>query len=550
MNRREFVWAGLANTLWMTQGSDPVPVILDPNRLARFVDRLPIPQRATRSGSRPSPGDPARNISYYRLAMRQMESKLHRDLPPTLVWGFNSSSPGPTIEARRGEPLLVEWVNELPQKHFLPIDRSLHGAGYGVPEVRTAIHLHGSRVPPDSDGYPEHWFTPGGASVSFYPNHQEAALLWYHDHAMAITRLNIYAGLLGLYMLRDEVEDALNLPDGDYEIPLILCDRSLRGDGQLHYPVSGNPQHVWVPEFFGEAILVNGKLFPYCEVRPCKYRLRLLNASNSRFYYLSLSTGQPLMQIGSDQGLLRIAVQMKTLTLAPGERADLIVDFRSHPGKAVILENDAYTVMQFRVSSTAFSGTGALPVSLRQIEPISEQDAVRTRLLTLEGADDADDPTAMQPMRLNGSSWHDPVTESPVLNTVEIWSFVNLTDDSHPIHLHLVRFQILDRRPFDLFTYLNEHELKYTSAAVPPDRNETGWKDTVRADPGMVTGIIVRFEGFAGRYVWHCHVLEHEDNEMMRPYDVLPPPATQPHGNVGESRPMADVSQRNIGTTS
>jgi len=165
----------------------------------------------------------------------------------------------------------------------------------------------------------------------------------------------------------------------------------------------------------------------------------------------------------------------------------------------------------------------AAPLSLRPIARIPEHEAVRTRQLTLTGPPDADDPTTMaQPMLLNNSRWHDPVTENPTLGTVEIWSFVNLTDDSHPIHLHLVRFQILDRRPFDLFTYLNDGKLRYTAAAIPPDASEAGWKDTVRADPGMVTRIIVRFEGFAGRYVWHCHVLEHEDNEMMRPYDVLP----------------------------
>ena len=186
-----------------------------------------------------------------------------------------------------------------------------------------------------------------------------------------------------------------------------------------------------------------------------------------------------------------------------------------------MLNNDAYTVMEFSVADTAPAKARAMPLLLRPVSRIPEQQAVRTRLLTLTGPPDSDDPTAMsQPMLLNNSYWHDPVTENPALDTVEIWSFVNLTDDSHPIHLHLVRFQILDRRAFDIFTYLNDKQLRYTAAAIPPEPNEAGWKDTVRADPGMVTRIIVRFEGFAGRYVWHCHVLEHEDNEMMRPYDV------------------------------
>jgi spore coat protein A len=381
-------------------------------------------------------------------------------------------------------------------------------------------------VPPESDGYPERWFQPGGSSLNFYPNGQDATMLWYHDHAMSITRLNIFAGLFGLYLIRDQVEDSLTLPKGEFELPVILFDRSFLPDGQLSYPVSDDPQHPWAPEFFGEAILVNGKLFPYAEVQPRKYRLRILNASNSRFYYLSLSNGQPLWQIGSDQGLLPKPVEVKTLTLAPAERADLIVDFGGYHGQNVVLNNDTLAVMQFRVGNNANSSASEMPSFLRSVAKIPEQQAVRTRRLTLTGPPDDDDPTAMAvPMLLNNSFWSDPVTENPTLDTVEIWELVNLTDDSHPIHLHLVRFQILDRRPFDMFKYFNDRELRYTAPAVPPDANEAGWKDTVRAHPGMVTRIIVRFEGFAGRYVWHCHVLEHEDNEMMRPYDVLKPKA-------------------------
>ena len=304
-------------------------------------------------------------IPRYRLAMREIESKLHRDLPPTRLWGFGSSSPGPTIEARRGHPVSVEWVNELPARHFLPIDRSLHGAGPGVPAVRTVIHLHGGRVPPESDGYPENWFEPGGSSISFYPNNQEATTLWYHDHAMAITRLNMFAGLFGLYLIRDDVEDALNLPGGEYEVPLILFDRSLREDGQLYYPVSENPARPWTPEFFGEAILANGKLFPYLDVQPGKYRLRVVNASNSRFYYLSLPS--PMTQIGSDQGLLSAPIELERLTLAPGERADVIVDFRNQRGRNLVLASDSYAIVQFRVSETAVADSSVLPASLRSI---------------------------------------------------------------------------------------------------------------------------------------------------------------------------------------
>jgi len=525
VTRREFLfYSGFAAPLFAKRDNDPSAIPLGSNQLAKFVDQLSTPPIAKTAGYRAHPHDASKKISYYRLRMQEVTHKVHRDLPPTRFWGFESSSPGPTIEARSGEPLLVEWQNDLPHEHFLPIDHSLHGAGPGVPDVRNVIHLHGGRVPPESDGYPERWFPPGGASLNFYPNIQEATMLWYHDHAMSITRLNIFAGLVGLYLIRDRFEDALRLPKGEFELPIILCDRSFLPDGQLSYPVSGDPHHPWVPEFFGEVILVNGTLFPYVELQPRQYRLRVLNASNSRFYYLSLSNGEPLRQIGSDQGLLPKPVELKTLTLAPAERADLIVDFGGHHGQKVVLNNDTLAVMQFRIGNKVHSSAGIMPSSLRPVLKIPEQEAVKTRLLTLTGPPDDDDPSAMGfPMLLNNSFWSNPVTENPTLDTVEIWSLINLTADSHPIHLHLVRFQILDRRPFDMFQYFNKRELRYTSPAVPPDANESGWKDTVRADPGMVTRIIVRFEGFAGRYVWHCHVLEHEDNEMMRPYDVVKP---------------------------
>jgi spore coat protein A len=347
-------------------------------------------------------------------------------------------------------------------------------------------------------------------------------MLWYHDHAMGINRLNILAGLFGVFFVRDRTEASLGLPKGRYEIPFVIFDRIFRNDGRLYYPVSDNPKAPWIPEFFGNAILVNGKLFPFLGVEPCRYRFRVLNSSNARFFYLSLSNGQPFHQIGSDQGLLPAPVPLKGLALAPAERADLLIDFKGQEGQSIVMKDDSYTVMQFRVASHGVSETSSFPASLRPVPKIAETGAVKTRLLTLGEDDDPElYPLAML---LNGTRWCRPVTENPVLDSVEIWSLVNLTDDSHPIHLHLVRFQILDRRPFDLFSYLNMRELKYTGPAVPPAPNEAGWKDTARADPGMVTRIIIKFEGFSGRYVWHCHILEHEDNEMMRPYDVLPQP--------------------------
>jgi spore coat protein A len=497
----------------------PVRPVLDPNLLAQFVDPLPIPEVARSGEYRTSPADPAVKLPYYRFAMRQIEIKVHRDVKPTRVWGFGSSSPGPTLETRSGQGLLVEWVNELPSSHFLPIDHNIHGAEADKPDVRAVIHLHGAKTPPESDGYPENWYVPGKSALYHYPNNQDAAMLWYHDHTLGINRLNVAAGLMGVFFIRDSVEDSLNLPGDKYEIPLVLYDRMFDELGQLYYPVSPNPKAPWIPEFFGNAILVNGKLFPYLEVEPRRYRFRVLNGANGRFFRLSLSNTQWFHQIGTDQGFLPDPVALDHVVLAPSERADLIVDFADHAGEQLVLKNDALSVIQFRVSRDKVKDTSSLPSTLRPVPKIPESEATGTRMLPLVEIDDwAENPVTML---LNSAHWNMPVTENPVLNSVEIWNLINLTDDAHPIHLHLVRFQILDRRRFERFSYRTRGTLKYTGAPVPPDPNEAGWKDTVRADPGMVTRIIVRFEGFVGRYVWHCHILEHEDNEMMRPYDVV-----------------------------
>jgi spore coat protein A len=518
MTRRAFVRNAAYLTTLANRSASAAPA-LNPNSLAKFVDPLPIPEVAKPAGLRPQPGDHTAKVPYFRVPMRQVEVKLHRDLPPTRLWCYGSSSPGPTFETRSGQPLLIEWPNELPAKHFLPIDHTLHGAEAEAPEVRGVVHVHGAKAPPESDGYPEDWYVPGKSRTYFYPNAQEAAALWYHDHAMGINRLNIYAGMFGSFLIRDDFEDALNLPKGPFEIPLVIYDRLLKQDGQLDYPVSGDPDRPWVPEAFGDVMVANGKAFPFLNVEARKYRFRALNASNGRFLHLSLSNGQSFHQIGTDQGLLPAPVRLERSLLAPGERADLVIDFAAAAGRQIVLENDAFQVIEFRVAETKYSDNSSLPTALRPVRKAPESAAVRTRPLaliekmTLKGES--------MTMLLNNTPWHMPVTENPVLDSVEIWSFINTTDDSHPIHLHLVRFQILDRRRFEPFFYQSSGEIRYTGPVTPPAPEEAGWKDTVRADPKMVTRIIVRFEGYLGRYVWHCHVLEHEDNEMMRPYDVV-----------------------------
>jgi spore coat protein A, manganese oxidase len=496
------------------------PTLLQLDSLAPFVDPLPIP-KVIQPVRTVSLSDKASStaLPYYRLAMQEFEQRVHRDVKPVRVWGFNGSSPGPTFETRKGSGVMVEWVNQLPTRHLFPIDHSVHGAEVDKPEVRTVVHLHGGKVPPASDGYPEDWYTPGKAAVYHYPNQQDAAALWYHDHALGITRLNVYAGLFGLFLVRDEFEDGLDLPRGKYEIPLMLYDRSFDREAQLFYPVSGDPRSPWVSEVFGDGILVNGKLFPYLEVEPRFYRFRVLNAANGRFFHLAFSSRASFYQIGTDLGLLARPVALESLLLAPGERADVLVDFSAHQGDSLVLTSDSLRIMQFRVGQNVEGEKGSLPSILREVARLPEDSAAKTRILTL-GEKDAITGMA-EMMLLNNAHWNMPISENPQLNSIEIWSLLNFTDDSHPIHLHGVRFQILDRRSFEPELYYHGGTIHFIGAPVAPSPNEMGWKDTVQAHSGMVTRIIAKFDGYPGRFVWHCHILEHEDNEMMRPYQIL-----------------------------
>ncbi len=432
--------------------------------------------------------------------------------------------------------------------------------------MRTVVHLHGHKVLPESDGYPEAWFTNGfGQTGPFfeqriyqYPNDQAATQLWYHDHALGATRINNYAGLSGVYLLRDRVEDNLNLPDGAFEIPLVIQDRFFNADGSLLYPVEddgGDPDPrvppVWIPEFFGDTVLVNGKVWPVLEVEPRKYRFRILNASNARFYHLTLneargatSTGRrgpAFIQIGTDGGLLPAPVRLTDLTIGVAERFDVIIDFSGTEGASFVLSNDAKApfpdgddvvpdnVMMFRVTKR-LSGrdNSSIPRSLAPVPLLDPRDSVKTRDLVLSELDSAA-PFENPIIALINAPWSDPVTETPRAGSVEIWRIINTTGDAHPIHIHLVQFQILDRQPFDPEQFPGR--LVFTGPrATPPANERPAFKDTVKAMPGEVTRFITKFDLPSGtsarrgqkfRYVFHCHILEHEDNDMMRPYDVV-----------------------------
>lgn len=505
-------------------------------KLRKFVDELPFMEVI-------KPDRHNKNSDDYIIEMREFRQKLHTDLPPTTLWGYNGLFPGPLFDVKQGRAINVKWENKLPSKHILPIDKSIHHLD-SEPEVRTVTHLHGGVTLPDSDGYPEAWYTRDFREVGpyferevyHYANNQRALTMWYHDHAMGITRLNVYAGLVGMYILRGKQEERLPLPKGDFEIPLILLDRSFNEDGSLSYPRQPvqDPDSPILPDpsiqpfFIGGTNLVNGKVWPYLEVEPRKYRFRILNAANTRTYELYLDSGDPFYQIGSDGGLLRKTVSLEHLTLIPAERADVIIDFSNHKGKTVHLKNDlgpdadptdeTDDVMQFIVKTTCTSEDHSkIPIHLSNIPSLKSNQITTIRNLKLSSIpDEYDRPVFL----LNNKLWSDPVTENPTLNETEIWSFINVTDFPHPIHIHLIQFQVLNRQSFDIDLYNETNKIVFTGPPMPPLSNEYGWKDTVSAPPGQFTRIIVKFSPHTGRYVWHCHILEHEDYDMMRPLDV------------------------------
>jgi spore coat protein A len=496
------------------------PVVLEP-----FVDPLPRPAVAN-----PVTGTSG-GAATYDMAIREVSQKLHRDLPATRVWGFGdepsgASFPGPTIEATSGVPITVRWINdlrdsegELRSEHFLPVDACAHGAHH--PAARTVVHLHGGHVPQESDGYPESTIEPGEDAVYAYPNAQLPATLWYHDHALGITRLNVYMGLAGFYLLRDGAEKALGLPSGEYEIPLAIQDRTFRSDGSLVYPAE------WQEHFFGDTVLVNGKVWPFLEVKRGKYRLRVLNGSGSRTYTLSLSAGASFVQIGTDGGLLSAPIARSSITLGPGERADVVVNFAPlAAGTEVLLTNSAAApypvadamapvvpnVMKFVVLGQT-GHTAPLPSSLRAVEPILPQEAVVERDFELQKGADACTGSAWF---INGLRWDD-IREYPELGTAEMWRFVNRSGVMHPMHMHLVMFQVLDRQAFAI----EDGEVVPVGSPAPPPAGEAGWKDTVQVGPSEIVRVIARFESYKGRYAYHCHILEHEDHEMMRQFQTV-----------------------------
>ena len=501
--------------------------------LTKYIDPLPIPPVAT-----PVSGTSG-GTATYDLAIKESKVTLHSELPQTTVWGFDDGTHGagflgPTIEARTNEPVTVNWINDLRvfetqqlrTSHYLDVDTCVPDA---VNDAKVVFHLHGGHVPAAVDGYPENKIAPGAPLVPYvYPNNQQAGFLWYHDHALGLTRLNVYMGLAGLYYMRDGVEDALNLPVGNSELPLILQDRRFNSDGSFRYPAE------WEDHVFGDKILVNGRVWPYLDVAKGKYRFRIVNGSNSRVYTLSLlpPTGAlTFTVIGTELGLLGAPVNgVGELTIGPGERYDVVVNFAGlSTGDTVLLQNsagapfptgpvDVTDVMQFRVTA-GVGDTDPLPATLRPVVPIDPGEATRTRDFVLKRT--TLDSCGRQQWTINGRHWND-ITEVTTLGSTEIWRFINDSGTSHPMHMHLVAFQVLDR---DGFTKGPGGEIIPNGAPQQPPAEERGWKDTALVGPNEILRVIARFEDYTGNYPYHCHILEHEDNEMMRQFTVPEPAA-------------------------
>jgi spore coat protein A len=524
----------------------------------------------------------------------------------TTVYGWGTSAatatyPGRTFSVQSKHAIAVQWANGLTSKtHLLPVDASVLGPNAdsqgkpyftvttdpttGVQSVSFTSgipitpHAHGGHTDASYDGIPTQWLTATGPNQQsgpdfagnpyVYDNTQEAATIWYHDHTVGITRLNVYAGLAGFYVIHDSNENKLiarhRLPNERYDIPLVIQDRMFTTGGQLYYPAKSRMTPPQAPNpstliaDFGDTILVDGQAWPVMHVEPRMYRFRLLNGSNSRFYDLKFSiqdqganqpSDQKLFQVGTDDGFLKKPVQLDHVLIAPGERADVVVDFSKLAGKTLIVTNDALApyptgasasnpnpqttgqVMEFRVDqplnpsipdASRFSRTATMNTT---IVPFAHVD--RTRKLALYSTKDQYGRpllgvgTLAGPTSLEASDANPPIKIKQ--GAVEKWVIYNPTDHTHPMHLHQVSFQIISRQQFQSKTTATGGIKVTRLIGEPrgPAPNLAGWKDTVQVNPGEVVTIEARFD-LPGKYVWHCHILEHEDHDMMNFFEVVP----------------------------
>jgi FtsP/CotA-like multicopper oxidase with cupredoxin domain len=444
-----------------------------------FQAALPIPPTLT-----PSSTDAASD--YYNVTMKLGSAQIIPGLS-TPIWGFNGITPGPVIKAQKGRQVKVHMTNSLSEN--------------------MSTHLHGGHTPSNndptlgSDGGPMAVFGPNTSRDYTYPNNQIAATLWYHDHAMDLTAAHVYEGLAAPYIITDSVEQSLNLPSGSYDVPLVIQDKTFNADGSLCYVVDSSTIRQG---FQGDTILVNGAVQPYYKVAQRKYRFRVLNGSNSSRYELSLSTGDSLVQIASDGGLLQAPVSRTSALMAPAERDDFVIDFSKYPlGTQVILNNkqtwgtrNTGQIMRFDVTSTA-TDTSTLPTTLATINKIDPKSATVSRTWTL----DSSNGTWM----LNNQPYDPNRIDAQVkLGSTEVWTFENHSGEYHPIHVHDVEFQVVNE-----------------DRGAPP-AYDAGWKDVFLVKPWSSVQVVTTFNDNLGTYVIHCHNLEHEDHSMMAQFQVVP----------------------------
>lgn len=546
--------------------------LLDASKLRMFVDKLPDMPKI--KGYDVVNGDPVPKSLI--IGMFHKKWKFHRDIPATPVFAYGTSRdtatvPGPTIEALHGISTHVSWLNHLPSKHILPWDPTIPTAIPSTKEgVPTVVHLHGGIDEPESDGHSESWFTrsfrqrgPTWTKKKYhYHNNQQPGTLWYHDHAMGLTRVNLLAGLIGAYVIRQpDLEVPLGLPyDDEFDRPLLVFDRGFRVDGSIFMNSTGNNPTIhpqWQPEYFGDAIIVNGKAWPYMIVRRRKYRFRIINACNARFFKFYFTNNLTFIHVASDSAYNERPVILQEMLLAPSEIANVVVDFSKSESNSAILANDApypypsgdpvneanSKVMKFIISPHHEVENSNIPEKLIKY-PSSDGSAVaHTRYIAMyEYTANADEPTHLY---INGKPYEAPVTETPKVGTSEIWYVINLTDDNHPLHIHLGLFVVLDQTELVKEDEFKDCMLKHNDAIechvskyargenVEVPAHERGWKNVYKMMPGYVTKILVRFSFIHSNesypfdatsepgYVFHCHILDHEDNVMMRPLKFI-----------------------------
>jgi spore coat protein A, manganese oxidase len=523
-------------------------------KLVPYLTRLPVPGDGIVVAS-PS------GANGYAFTLRELSRQLHPQLPPTPVWAYDDGSGlagqtgsfGMAVVAQRGQPLDVTYTHSLPATYpaRIPVDTRLTPFGH---EVRIMTHLHGGLVSADSDGNPAatpSLYRPGQTQSAHYPNDQPATLAWFHDHGLGTTRLNVFAGLAAAYLIYDEDDTGGPSLFGAPEIPLVIQDRQFNPDGTFLYPTSEIPGVTWIGEYFGDVMLVNGVVWPFLSVEPRLYRFRVLNGCNARILNLHFGGPPAMWQIGAEGGMFDAPVPIKALVMAPAERADVLIDFSPMAGQTFPLKNtkppkpvsnpapSLTNVMQFRVAASN-PRTRTIPTTLPgRAANLPTPPRNRRRFITLNEVN-VDTPSWR--LTLNGSGFMDsdaPVTETPSAGTIEDWYYINLTGDTHPMHTHLVSFQVVGRVPFNAAAYMNaapsgpggsggiDPTPFYTGRMTPADPTERGFKDTVKANPGYVTIIRAKFDLPTGvstpqSYVHHCHIVEHEDNDMMRPFTVGP----------------------------